>query len=54
MTLTLLTKSIVIKGTETDTALTAAVQAMGTFSHVYGVSILPVSNTQFKIVIVYD
>ena len=57
MALTLSVKTLIIElgqNTDTDAEIATALNTGIPYTHVYGVSIMPISNTTAKIVVIYD
>ncbi len=54
MTVTPVTKSVVVVASDADTAISNAIAALATFSHIYGVGVLPISNMQWRVLVIYD
>ncbi len=54
MAITPVTKSVVIVASDVDSAISSAIQALATFSHIYGVGVLPLSNMQWRVLVIYD
>jgi hypothetical protein len=56
MAITLSVKSVIIdigEGTDTDTEIATALNNGVTYTTIYGVSIMPISNMKAKIVVIY-
>jgi hypothetical protein len=54
MALTLVVKSLVIdNNVTTDTAIASVLNGVVT-THIYSVTIVPISNTQSRVIMVYD
>ena len=55
MALTLVVKSYIIDNVSTaDATIATAINTGPTYTHVYGVGIVPLSNTQSRVIVVYD
>lgn len=55
MSKTLVVKTTVIDSiTATDAAIATALNDSVTYTNIYGVSVVPISNTKAKIIVVYD
>lgn len=53
MGLTLVVKSTIVSLDTTDVALAAILNSVTT-THIYSVSVIPISNTKAKIVMIFD
>lgn len=39
---------------DSDATIQAAIRAFGNITHIYGASIIPISNTKAKVILVWD